>query len=181
MTSIQLLLAISSLSVACNADGSQRIMTFLGRLGGDDELHVTRGGFDLDARQSRWIVQIFDSHEYPLTEFYAGLAAERGIKLLAGAPYLQPNEYAQEKQPEIATYVWVPPSAFNSIWDIAIATQSNCLQVALTLTAPFRGSALNYSPGDPDGSDKIWNAERENPLLFESTDFFTSPNSRSNE
>ena len=175
MTFIQLLLEFSSQSVTCNADGTQRSVTFLGSLAGNDELHVTRGGPAFDARQSRWLVTIFDIYEQSLTEFYLELIAERNMKSLAGALYLQPIEYSEAEQPEITTYVWFSPSAFESIWDIAATAQSARLQLTLNLTAPFQGSALNYSGGDPDNYDKIWKAEAENPLLFESTEFHVAP------
>ena len=164
----------------CNADGTQRSVSFLGSSAGNDELHVTRGGPVFDARQSQWIVTIFDIYEQPLTEFYLERVAGRSMKSLAGALYLQPKEYSEAEQPEIATYVWLPPSAFDSLWNIATTTQSIGLQMMLYLTAPFQGSALNYLHSNPDGYDKIWNAEAENPLLFGSSEFRVSPISRKN-
>ena len=180
MTFIQLILAFSSQSVISNANGPQRSVTFLGSLVDDDELNVTRGSRNFDARRSRWIVTVFDIQEQPLTEFYLERAAERNIQCLAGALYLQPNEYSEAEQPEITTYVWLPSSAFDSIWNFAPTIQPTRLQLTLKLAAPFQGSALNYSPGDPDGYDKIWSAEDENPLLFESAEFRFSPISRTN-
>jgi len=148
---------------------------FLGSLAGNDELHVTRGGPAFDAQRSRWIVTIFDIYEQPLTEFYLERIAERNMRSLAGALYLQPIEYSDVEQPEITTYVWLLPAAFDSIWDIAATAHSARLQLTLSLTAPFHGSALHYSRGDPDNYDKVWKAEVENPLLFESIEIRVSP------
>ena len=175
MTSIKILLSFANQTVSCNAAGPQRNITFLGTRPGDDELRVTRGSRDFDARKSRWIVMVFDSQEQPLTEFYVERAAARNIEWLAGALYLQPNEYAESEQPEITVYVWLPPSIFNSIWNVAPIMQSAYLQATLSLTAPFRGSALNYSLGAPDRFDKVWRAEDENPLLIEGSEFYISP------
>jgi hypothetical protein len=84
---------------------------------------------------------------------------------------LSPVEYTRVTQPEIEVYVWLPFSAFDSVWNVAPTLKSTDLQAILTLTTPLQGSALNYVPGDPDDSTKVWNAERENPLYLESTEF----------
>ena len=180
MTSIRLLLTFSSQSVTCNADGTQRSVTFFGSLAGNGELLVTCGRPAFDARHSRWIVTIFDGDEQPLTEFYLECAANQRIKSLVAALYLQPYEYSEAEQPEITTYVWLSPSGFESIWGLVVNAKSNWLKLMLNLTVPFQGSALNYSPGSPSSYDKIWNAEAENPLLFESTELNFVPIDRSN-
>jgi hypothetical protein len=99
------------------------------------------------------------------------LATERKFEWLAGAIYLPPNEYAEVAQPEITAYVWLPSTAFDSLWNISPAIQSGLLRAVVSLTVPFRGSALNYSPAGSRNYDKVWNAENENPLLLESTEF----------
>ena len=175
MTFIQLLLAFSGQTIRCDAAIPQRSITFLGSLYGNAELGVTRDGRDFDPKQSRWTVTVFDVQEQPLTEFYLKRAAERNIEWLAGAIYLPPNEYADEVQPEITVYVWLPNTAFNSVWSFSPTLESGQMQAILNLTVPFRGSALNYSPVGPDNYDKVWNAEKENPLLLQSTEFYLSP------
>ena len=180
MTFIQLLLTFSSQTIRCDEAIPQRSITFLGSLYGDAELAVTRDGRDFDSRQSPWIVTVFDVQEQPLTEFYVECAAERNIEWLAGALYLPPSEYAEAAQPELTVYVWLPSTAFDSVWNVSPTLQSGFLQAVLSLTAPFRGSALNYSPASPDSHDKVWNAERENPLLLQSTEFHLFPIKRSN-
>ena len=107
------------------------------------------------------------------------LAAERNIEWLAGAIYISPNEYAEEVQPEISVYVWLPSTAFDSLWSVSPVIESGRMRATLDLTVPFRGSALNYSPAGPDNYDRVWNAEKENPLLLESTEFYLSPAKRS--
>lgn len=179
MTFIQLLLAFSSQSIRCDSAIPQRSITFLGSLCGDAELVVTRDGRDFNPRQSRWIVRVFDVQEQLLTEFYLERAAERNVEWLAGAIYLPPNEYAEAAQPEITVYVWLPSTAFDSVWSVSPILESGLLQAVINLTVPFRGSALNYSPTGPDNYDKVWNAEKENPLLLQSTEFHLSPIKRS--
>jgi hypothetical protein len=179
MTFIQLLLAFSSQTIRCDSAIPQRSITFLGSLYGDAKLAVTRDGRDFDPRRSQWIVTVFDVQEHPLTEFYVERIAERNIDWLAGAIYLPPNEYAEAAQPEITVYVWLPRTAFDSVWNASPALQSGLLRIVVDLTVPFRGSALNYSPAGPDNYDKVWNAEKENPLLLQSTEFYISPIKRS--
>ena len=172
MTFLQLLLTHSSQSVDCSKSGPQRSLTFRGTVyGEDDELKVTRDGRDFDARLSRWTISLLDELEQPRTEYYEQLTVERGMEYLAGAIYWNPAEYSEAEQPDIEVYVWLPSNAFDSIWNIAPMTGPKQLRSILNLTGPFRRSALNYAPGDPDGSDKIWNAELENPLLLERTEF----------
>ena len=180
MTFIQLLLAFSSQTIRCDAAIPQRSITFLGSLYDDAKLAVTRDGRDFDAGQSPWIVTVFDAQEQPLTEFYVERAAERNIEWLAGAIYLPPNEYAEAAQPKITAYAWLPSTAFDSVWNVSPTLQSGLLRAVVTLTVPFRGSALNYSSGGPDNYDKVWNAAKENPLLLQSTEFYISPIKRSN-
>ena len=180
MTFIQLLLAFSSQTIDCDAAIPQRSITFLGSLYGDGELAVTRDGRDFDAGQSPWKVTVFDVREQPLTEFYVERAAERNIEWLAGAIYLPPDDYAEAAQPELTVYVWLPSTAFDSIWNVSPTLQSGSLQTVVNLTVPFRGSALNYSLAARDNGDKVWNAEIENPLLLQRTEFYLSPIKRSN-
>ena len=174
MTFINLLLAFSGQSVVCDAASPQRSLTFLATVAGDSELTVTRAGRDFDARLSRWIVNVFDSEEQPLTEFYLERAAERDLDWLAGAIYLTPHEYSELEQPELRVYVWLPPSAFDSILCVAPTLKTASLQATLCLTVPSRGSELKYSLGVPDAGDKVWRAQNENPLLFERTEFYIS-------
>ena len=180
MTFIQLLLEFSSQTVGANANGPARSIKFLGTLFGDDQLSVLRDSGEFDARRSRWIIRAFDAAEQPLTDFYLARSAERSIKFLAGALYIPPNEYSEAEQPEITTYVWLPASAFDSVWNMVPILKVSQLQLTLSLTVPFIGSALNYSPGDPDGYEKTWIARDENPLLFESTEFHLAPIRRTN-
>lgn len=175
MTFIQLLLAFSSKNIRCDAAIPQRSITFLGRLYGDAKLTVTRDGRDFDAGQSPWVITVFDSEEQPLTEFYVTRATERKFEWLAGAIYLQPNEYAEVEQPEITVYIWLPSNAFISLWNTSLAIQLDPMQAVVSLTVPFRGSALNYLPSGSENYDKVWNAENENPLLLQSTEFCVSP------
>ena len=180
MTFIQLLLSFARQSIGCEANLPQRNLTFLGKPHGNN-LAVTRDGQDFDAGQSQWIVQVFDSQEQPLTEFYVERAAERNIKCLAGAIYLPPEEYEREAQPEIQVYVWLPSLAFNAIWEISSSLETRFLQATINLSVPFRGSALDYLHGGPEDYDKVWHAERENPLLMQSTEFNIYPIKRKNE
>ena len=179
MTFIELLLSFSSQSVRSEANGPQRSITFLGKLQ-DNNLAVTRDGQDFDAGRSRWIVQFFDAQERPLMEFYVKRAAERSIESLAGAIYMSPNEYKESAQPEISVYIWLPSVAFNAVWNISPSLRANSLQAAINLAVPFRGSALDYSHGSPDDYDKVWHAEKENPLLLESTEFNIYPTNPTN-
>ena len=175
MTFLQLLLTFSSQNIRCDAAMPQRSLIFTGKIYGESELKVTRDDRDFDSSQSRWTISVFDLQEAPLTDFYLERAAERNMEWLGGAIYLSPNEYTEAVQPEITVYVWLPPTAFNSIWNVSPAVQSGLLQATLNLSVPFRGSALNYSPGGPEDHDKVWNAERENPLLLQGTEFYISP------
>ena len=174
MITIQLRLTFSCQTVRCDADGPRRIITFLGNLG-IDELAVTRSGRDFDARLSRWTVTVLDEHEQPPTEFYAERAAERQLRHLAAAIYMPPTEYTDSEQPHISVYVWLPQYAFESVWYSASRLGSEHTAATLALTAPFRGSALIYSGGNPDDNEKLWKAEHENPLLLEATDFCFAP------
>lgn len=150
-------------------------MRFTGNVQGDDDLLVTRGGPDFDARQSRWVVRVFDVEEQPLTDFYVERVAQRNLKGLAAAIYMAPNEYSESAQPNIDVYVWLPPSAFASVWSVAPVLQSSELQAVLDLVAPFRDSELDYSSFAPETYDKVWKAESENPLLIERSEFYISP------
>jgi hypothetical protein len=113
-------------------------------------------------------------------EFYVKRAAERSIKTLAGAIYISPDEYQESAQPEISVYAWLPSVAFNAVWNISPSLRANSLQVAINLTVPFKGSALDYSHGGPEDYDKVWHAENENPLLLESTEFNVYPTNPTN-
>ena len=174
MTFINLLLAFAGQSVVCDAASPQRSITFLATIAGDSELTVTRAGRNFDARLSRWIVNVFDSEEKPLTEFYLKRAAERDLDWLAGAIYLTPHAYSELEQPELTVYVWLPPSAFDSILCVAPTLKTASLQATLCLTVPSHGSELEYLLGVPGAGDKVWRAENENPLLFECIEFYIS-------
>lgn len=180
MPSIQLFLTFSSQTIRCDSAIPHRSLTFLGRLKGEAELSVTRDGRDFDSRQSPWKVTVLDIKEYPLTEFYAERAAARNIDWLAGAIYLTPSEYAEAAQPEITVYVWLPNTAFDSVWNVSPNLQTFSLQTVLNLTVPFQGSALDYLPRGPDNYDLLCNAAMENPLLLESAEFYIAPITQSN-
>lgn len=175
MLSIQLLLAFAAQEVSCDAAGSRRSVRFSGNVHDDGDLLVTRGGPDFDARQSRWVVWVFDVEEQPLTDFYVECMTQRNLKGLSAAIHMAPNEYSGSAQPDIDVYVWLPPLAFASVWSVAPALQSFELQAVLNLTAPFRGSELHYSSFAPETYDKVWKAESENPLLIERSEFYISP------
>ncbi len=163
MIFLSLLLAFSRQAISCDSSIPQRSITFRGQLSGDD-LTVTRGGRDFDARMSLWSINVFDAEEQSLNDFYLERAAERDIGWLAGAIYMPPNEYDEAIQPELSVYVWLPTSAFNSLWvNVNISSE---LVYSLTLTAPFQGSALNYV-----GGGKEWSAQKENPLLLTQVEF----------
>ena len=181
MTFIKLLLAFASQTITCGKACPQRSLTFLATVYGDNGLTVTRAGRDFDARLSRWVVNVFDSEEQPLTDFYLERAAERNLDWLAGAIYLTPHEYSDLEQPQLTVYVWLPSSAFNSISNVAPTIKAASLQVILYLTVPSQGAELKYSLGGSNESNKVWRAESENPLLFECTEFYISTIQQSNE
>ncbi|CAK6688808.1 hypothetical protein VB734_13800 [Synechococcus sp. BA-124 BA4] len=170
MTTIKLQLNRPEWHLQYREGGVMRWMAFDGTMPEHRSIAAIDRCMTREATELIWTVHVNDLQSSPPSDHYLRLAKQRRLPNLAASIYLRTARKEllglDQYQAEGVVYIWLPTSAFDSLWTGMSHRPEADETMTLSLITTSPGSGLSGTGDSINGEALAWLIEVENPILI---------------